>query len=737
MRVLVTGANGFVGRHLIKALADLYHVIAVARQEAEIPGAREVRIVPAIDSTTDWSGLLEDVDTVVHLAARVHVMHETAADPLEAFREVNVRGARRLAEACASQGVRRMVFLSSIKVNGEVTDVEPFTWSAAPGPVDPYGISKLEAEEALAQVARESSLQLVVLRSPVIYGLGVKGNIQRLMRLIETRLPLPFGSVRNARSMLSIGNLILWIAASIRSADVPPSPILVSDPEPISTPDLIRSLAEGMGYRTTQVRVPVPLLNLGGKILRQGPALQRLLGDLVVQPTTGPLPQIARQLQETKSELVKLGERYRDGGETGRRMRVLIVSQYYPPEGLHIPETIAQGLVELGYDVRVVTGYPNYPEGKIYEGYAQRWRSRERDGEVDVLRVPLWIDHSQSAVKRILNYTTFALSSATTRGFARGADVVYVYATQMTPSLGPWIWRMTGGAPYVLHVQDLWPDSITGSSLVQKGPATKMIESLLNPWLVSLYRHAAAVIGIAPTMVNMLVARGADPSRTHLVYNWAVEGAAEEPLSFRRAPNLERAATTRIIYGGNVGDMQDLETAVEAVHAARDSGVRLTVVGDGVALPRVLAVAERLGATNIEFKGRVPREQMADLYSRSDYALVTLKDLPAFRGTIPSKLQASLAHGLPVITTVQGDVRTLTEQLAIGFTADTGSVASLETAIRQAATAGPVERQRMAHSAWDAYVSRFSRESGVSAVEVILQDVVLGGSKNGTARERR
>ncbi|TRY18362.1 glycosyltransferase family 4 protein [Tessaracoccus rhinocerotis] len=411
-------------------------------------------------------------------------------------------------------------------------------------------------------------------------------------------------------------------------------------------------------------------------------------------------------------------------------MKVLILSQYYPPEGLHIPATVARGLADRGHDVRVVTGYPNYPEGRIYDGYSQKLRSHESDGGVEVMRVPLWIDHSQSAFKRILNYTTFALSAATTRSFARGADVIYVYATQMTPSLGPWLWRMTGGAPYVLHVQDLWPDSITGSSLVRKGFAAKVIESLLNPWLVSLYRRSAAVIGIAPTMVKTLVERGSASDRTHLVYNWAVESAAEEPKGLLKGADPGRG-TTRVIYGGNVGDMQDLVTAVEAVHAARDSGVHLTIVGDGVALPQVRAAAERLGATNIEFQGRVPREQMADLYERSDYALVTLRDLPVFRGTIPSKLQASLAHALPVITTVQGDVRTFVEDQELGFTADAESVTSLESALRQAARTGADDQKGMARRAWGAYVSRFSRESGVTAVEGILQSVVASKDTEG------
>jgi len=396
-------------------------------------------------------------------------------------------------------------------------------------------------------------------------------------------------------------------------------------------------------------------------------------------------------------------------------MKILIVSQYYAPENVAIPSTLARSLAAKGHRVTVLTGYPNYPEGRLFDGYRQRWRSREADGTVDVLRVPLWIDHSQGAVRRTLNYTSFGLSAATASDLGRDADVIYVYATQMTPALAPWVWRVIGGAPYVLHVQDLWPDSITGSSLVS-GRAARLVNAVLAPWLSAVYRRAAAVIGIAPTMVQTLIGRGVDPIRAHLVYNWADEqpfaDAAGEP---------PRQSGTSILYGGNVGDMQDLETAVRAAHQARDAGVTLTIVGDGVALPRVRAVAEQLGSTNVTFLGRVAPEQMGAYFRSADYALVTLKDLPAFRGTIPSKLQAALSHGKPVVTTVQGDVRALVDELGVGFTADAEDVDALEVAFRRAAALSGRARADMAVRARSAYSGRFSLEAGVAAVEEILQ----------------
>ncbi|WEK62307.1 MAG: glycosyltransferase family 4 protein [Candidatus Microbacterium colombiense] len=396
-------------------------------------------------------------------------------------------------------------------------------------------------------------------------------------------------------------------------------------------------------------------------------------------------------------------------------MKVLIVTQYYPPEAVPLPSDLAQGLAARGHQVAVLTGYPNYPGGRVFPGYRQRWRGAEHQQGIEVRRVPLFADHSQSALKRMLNYFSFALSSSTARGLSRDADVIYVYATQMTAGFGPWLWHATGGRPFVLHVQDLWPDSITGSSMIAGGTKERVISSVLGPWLRSMYRRAAGVIGIAPTMVETLVERGAPASSTHLVYNWADAGeVVESALPETDTPRAE------IVYAGNVGDMQDLATAVQAAHAAVDDGVRLTIVGDGVARAGLRRLVDEIGAVNVRFEDPVPRERMPEVYARADYALVSLKDMPVFRGTIPSKFQAVLSAGIPVVSTVQGDVRDLVDSEGVGLTADAESIGSLEAAFRAAAARSTGERTRMAERGRALYDTNFSRESGISRIEELL-----------------
>ena len=403
-------------------------------------------------------------------------------------------------------------------------------------------------------------------------------------------------------------------------------------------------------------------------------------------------------------------------------MKVLIVTQYYPPEKAVISPAIAQGLKEKGHEVRVLTGYPNYPQGKIFPGYKQKWRTIEHIEGVDVLRVPLWADHSTSPVRRILNYASFALTSATARGFAKDVDVIYVYATQMTPALGPWLWKRFRGAPYVLHVQDLWPDSILESSMVANSKAGRIIRSVLEPWLRSVYAGASGVIGIAPTMVQTLVKRGSEENKTVAVYNWADDSAPDRSSE----KNSEK---TEILFAGNVGDMQDLETVVRAAKLVEVIPVRIRIVGDGVARETVMELAKKIGTTNIDFRGAVPREEMPEIYSLADFSLVTLRDLEVFRGTIPSKFQASIAHGVPVITTVQGDLRGLVEEHKVGFTAEAEDAESLAQAMRSAHSLASEEYSELQKRTRTVYLEHFSRRAGIDAVETVLTKAA-SSSKN-------
>jgi len=282
--VLVTGASGFIGSALVPALTAAGYSARRAvrgRPEQHSPDG-DTAAVGEIDGSTDWAEALRGIDTVVHLAARTHVLRETASDSLAAYRSVNVDGTRRLATQAAAAGVRRLVFLSSIKVNGERTVARPYTEDDPPQPEDAYGVTKWEAEQALRTIERETGLQLVALRPPLVYGPGVKGNFLRLMKLVSRGWPLPLASVRNRRSLVYVGNLVDAILACVRTPAAAGRTYLVSDGPDLSTPELVRALARCLGVLPRLYPFPPSVLVLGASLVGKREEAARLLGSLQV-----------------------------------------------------------------------------------------------------------------------------------------------------------------------------------------------------------------------------------------------------------------------------------------------------------------------------------------------------------------------------------------------------------------------------------------------------------------------
>ena len=285
MRTMVTGATGFVGQALIRRMAaDGRHAVraAVRAETCTLPAGVECVVagdLVNLNGDAAWQATVSGMDAVVHLAARVHVMRESASDPLSEFRRVNVTASLKLAKQAAAAGVRRFVYLSSVKVNGESGT---YTESHTPAPEDAYGISKHEAEMGLRGIADETGLEVVIIRPPLVYGPGVGANFRALMRAVARGIPLPFGAVDNRRSLAAVDNLVDFVLTCLEHRAAANETFLVSDGEDLSTTDLIRRIADAMGRPARLIPMPVSVLLATATALGKRDIARRLLGSLQV-----------------------------------------------------------------------------------------------------------------------------------------------------------------------------------------------------------------------------------------------------------------------------------------------------------------------------------------------------------------------------------------------------------------------------------------------------------------------
>ncbi|RKN16036.1 glycosyltransferase WbuB [Micromonospora musae] len=402
-------------------------------------------------------------------------------------------------------------------------------------------------------------------------------------------------------------------------------------------------------------------------------------------------------------------------------MRIGLISQWYPPEGVFIPGNLAQRLAERGHEVRVLTTFPSYPYGRVFPGWRQRWRHRETDGAVAVRRVPAYPSHDTSALRRGLSHLSFGVTSAAAGvRWLSGVDVTYVYHPPPTSIAAAALARVVRRTPVVLHVQDLWPESVVQSGMTPTGRGGRALERILGGLMRRTYRSADSIVAISPTMAERVVARGADPAKVRVVWNWT------DDVLFRPVPATDEARAVlghrgrcTVMFAGNLGLLQGLETAIRAAAAVRDR-MDLVLVGSGADEDRARRLAAELGAENVRFVGRRPADEMADLYAAAQWQLLCLRDVPALRAAVPSKLQAALACGAPVIASVAGDTAALVRSTDVGLTCPPEDWRALAERFTEAAALPAAVRQEMGRRARQVYQERMSLRVGVDQFEDIL-----------------
>ena len=395
-----------------------------------------------------------------------------------------------------------------------------------------------------------------------------------------------------------------------------------------------------------------------------------------------------------------------------RPTRVLLLTQWFDPEPIFKGLVFARELVKQGFEVEVLTGFPNYPGGKVYPGYKVKWLQREVIDGVHITRVPLYPNHDQSAIMRVLNYASFAASSLFYGMFmARRPDVMYAYHPPLTVGITASLLRLFRRVPVVYDIQDMWPDTLRATGMLNNSKALRLVGLVCN-WV---YRRVDQIVVLSPGFKRLLLERGVPESKLRVVYNWADEVSLGAPVG-HVAESFPAEGQFTILFAGNMGKAQALDTVLDAAALLQEQCSRVcwVMLGGGVEVERLKAEALRRLLGNVVFLPAVPMAEVGAYLQAADALLVHLRKDPLFEITIPSKTQAYMAVGKPLLMAVDGDAADLVKQSGGGVVAESESAQALAQAARQLANTPPAELAAMGLQAQQHYQQHLSLAVGAS-----------------------
>ncbi len=360
-------------------------------------------------------------------------------------------------------------------------------------------------------------------------------------------------------------------------------------------------------------------------------------------------------------------------------IRILLLTQWFDPEPTFKGIVFARKLVELGFQVEVVTGFPNYPGGRLYPGYRQKLIQRESIDGVFITRLPLFPSHGQSAIGRVLNYLSFSISAVIYGLFvAKRPDVIYAYHPPLTVGMAAVFIRLLRRIPLVYDVQDMWPDTLKATGMISNA----LILRIIGRVCLWVYRHVDQLVVLSPGFKALLVERGVPGEKVEIIYNWCSEDALSYS-SQNLSDTVRGDRPFRIMFAGNMGKAQSLDAVIHAAArlSKKNSAIEFTFLGGGVEVDHLRQLVENLAIKNVSFLPAVPMDQVAHHLLSADALLVHLRNDPLFSITIPSKTQAYMAVGKPIIMAVNGDAAELVGKSGCGVTAEPEDPESIADAV--------------------------------------------------------
>lgn len=412
----------------------------------------------------------------------------------------------------------------------------------------------------------------------------------------------------------------------------------------------------------------------------------------------------------------------RSEADRAPRLRILLLTQWFHPENNVRADFLAKSLVERGHDVQVVTGFPNYPLGRIYPGYTQRpWARQEWNG-VRILRFPLYPDHSRSAVRRSLTYLTFALSSSVLSPFLiRKPDVIWVYHPPLTVGITALTLRLIRRTPFIFEIQDMWPEMIASSGMVGSPKLVRLLGALGK----RIYKKAAAVSVISNGFRENLVAKGVPTDKIHVIPNWGDEtNYSVQPRDKDFGERHGLLGHFNVMFAGNMGPAQDLGVLVEAARRLKSqAGIRFVLIGDGLSVPDLKAKVKAASLSNVTFIDHQPPAAMPEFLAWGDALLVQLRDEPLFKITIPSKILSYMGSGRPILCAVGGDAEEVVRDADAGITCPPGDPEALADAILRMFNMDRQQRESYGDRGRIAFEHKFSQKALVDRYERLFCEI--------------
>ncbi len=402
-------------------------------------------------------------------------------------------------------------------------------------------------------------------------------------------------------------------------------------------------------------------------------------------------------------------------------MRILLLTQWFDPEPTFKGMLFAKELLKNGHEVEVITGFPNYPGGNIYSGYKIKWLQKEIIDGIQVTRVPLFPSHDQSAKKRILNYMSFAVTSTVYGVFgAKKADVIYVYHPPITVGMAGAIIGALRRIPFVYDVQDLWPDTLKATGML----TNSRLLNIVNKACTWVYKRASHLVVLSPGFKNKLIERGVPECKLSVIYNWCDELSLSHVSS--KAENILPDGFN-VVFAGNIGPAQALDVVLDTakILLSRNPGVNLVMVGGGLDVDRLKKKSLTLNLTNVYFIPRIPIDEVGVILAEADALFVHLKNDELFSITIPSKTQAYLAKGRPIIMAVKGDAANLVNEAEAGLCIEPENSKQLVEAISLLFEMSDEELVQIGNNAADYYHNELSLQVGVKHFLDVFDNILI------------